>query len=197
MRVIVQGLWHLGSITAACLAAAGHDVVGLDEEGVVSEQARGRPPQFETGLAELVQSGLDTGRLSFTADASLASAGAEVCWVAFDTPVDEDDIADVSYVTDRVRALLPHLPWNCLVVVSSQLPVGSVRALAEQARASARPDLSFACSPENLRLGAAINVFTRPDRVIFGLQHPEDEEKVRALLAPITSSIVFMSVESA
>ena len=26
MRVCVSGLWHLGTVTAACLAAAGHDV---------------------------------------------------------------------------------------------------------------------------------------------------------------------------
>ena len=30
MKVCVQGLWHLGSVTSACLAAVGHDVVGLD-----------------------------------------------------------------------------------------------------------------------------------------------------------------------
>lgn len=197
MRVTVQGLWHLGSVTAACLAAAGHDVVGLDDEGVVGELMRGRPPLFEPGLAELVQSGLDTGRLRFTSDPLQAAAGAEVCWVAFDTPVDEEDVADISYVTDRVKALLPDLPRGCLVVVSSQLPVGSVRALARHAHASGNVDLSFACSPENLRLGKAIEVFTKPDRVIFGLQRTEDEEKVRALLAPITDSIVFMSVESA
>jgi len=197
MRVTVQGLWHLGSVTAACLAAAGHDVVGLDEEGVVAELMRGRPPLFEPGLAELVQSGLDTGRLNFTADPSRAAAGAEVCWVAFDTPVNENDVADISYVTDRVEALLPHLPGGCLVVVSSQLPVGSVRALAQRAHVSGSADLSFACSPENLRLGTAIDVFTKPDRIIFGLQRAEDEEKVRALLAPITDSILFMSVESA
>jgi UDPglucose 6-dehydrogenase len=197
MRVTVQGLWHLGSVTAACLAAAGHDVVGHDEEGVVSELMRGRPPLFEPGLAKLVQSGLDAGRLSFTTDPSRAAAGAEVCWVTFDTPVDEDDVADISYVTNRVEALLPSLPDGCLVVVSSQLPVGSVRTLAKRAHASGRGDLTFACSPENLRLGKAIEAFTKSDRVIFGLQRAEDERKVRALLAPIADSIVFMSIESA
>ena len=30
MKVCVQGLWHLVSVTAACLASVGHDVVGLD-----------------------------------------------------------------------------------------------------------------------------------------------------------------------
>ncbi len=197
MRVTVQGLWHLGSVTAACLAAAGHDVVGLDEEDVVGGLTHGQPPLFEPGLAELVQSGLDAGRLSFTTDSSRAAAGAEVFWVAFDTPVNDEDVADISYVRDRVEAVLPYLPRSCLVVVSSQLPVGSVRALARHAHACGNTDISFACSPENLRLGKAIEVFTKPDRVIFGLQRAEDEEKVRALLAPITDSIVFMSVESA
>ena len=32
MRVCVLGLWHLGTVTAACLAAGGHEVVGLDFE---------------------------------------------------------------------------------------------------------------------------------------------------------------------
>jgi UDPglucose 6-dehydrogenase len=37
VRIAVFGLWHLGSVTAACLAGAGHDVVGrdLDPDGGV------------------------------------------------------------------------------------------------------------------------------------------------------------------
>ena len=31
MKICVQGLWHLGSVTAACLASVGHDVIGLDD----------------------------------------------------------------------------------------------------------------------------------------------------------------------
>ena len=32
MKVCVQGLWHLGSVTASCLASVGHDVAGLDAD---------------------------------------------------------------------------------------------------------------------------------------------------------------------
>ena len=32
MMVCVFGLWHLGSVTAACLASVGHQIVGLDFE---------------------------------------------------------------------------------------------------------------------------------------------------------------------
>ena len=44
------------------------------------------------------------------------------------------------------------------MIVSSQLPVGSVGRLE-----ALRPGVRFACSPENLRLGKAIAVFTDPD----------------------------------
>src|SRR5262245_6521893 len=99
MRVAVFGLWHLGCVTAACLARAGHQVVGLDlNEAVVVDLQRGVPPLHEPGLAELITEGRREGRLSFTTDPDGAFAGAEVVWVAFDTPVDDEDQADVAWV---------------------------------------------------------------------------------------------------
>ncbi len=197
MHVTVHGFWHLGSVTAACLAEAGHTVVGLDDPAVVEKLKRGETPVFEPGLSELIRKGIDAGRLSFIADPQRAGATAEICWITFDTPVDENDRADIGYVTKRVNALLPHLRQGCLVIVSSQLPVGSVRGFADHARALGRLDLSFACSPENLRLGNAIQVFSKPDRVIVGLDRKDDQDRIRQLLAPITESVVFMSIESA
>ena len=35
MRICVAGLWHLGVVTAACVAAAGHRVVAFDEDEAV------------------------------------------------------------------------------------------------------------------------------------------------------------------
>ena len=43
MEVCVQGLWHLGSVTAACLASVGHDVIGLDtDQTTIDGLAQGR-----------------------------------------------------------------------------------------------------------------------------------------------------------
>ena len=50
MKVGVAGLWHLGSVTAACLAEAGSKVVGLDDAAIVAELQAGRPPIAEPGL---------------------------------------------------------------------------------------------------------------------------------------------------
>lgn len=199
MKVCVYGLWHLGTVTAACLASGGHEVVGLDPDaGTVDRLQAGRPPLFEPGLEGLVGQGLRQGTLVFTTDARRAVAGSEIVWVAFDTPVDNEDRADVEYVVRRIEGIFPHLAAGSLVLLSSQLPVGTTRRL-EQAYASACPDtpVTFAYSPENLRLGKALAVFTNPDRVVAGVRTASDRDRLAALLQPFTERIEWMSVESA
>ena len=107
MRVCVAGLWHLGVVTAACVAAAGHRVVAYDEDAsVVDGLRRGVLPVDEPGLAELVHKGLQDGSLELTDQRERALQGAEVVWIAYDTPVDADDRADVDFVVTRARALV-------------------------------------------------------------------------------------------
>jgi len=187
VKVCVAGLWHLGTVTAACLASGGHDVIGWDaNESTIASLREGKPPIFEPGLAEL----LAKHPVRFTTDRAEAVRDAEVVWIAYDTPVDDDDNADVEFVVREVESLLPHT--NALVLISSQLPVGTTRKL--EARF---PSLHFAYSPENLRLGKAIDVFTKPDRVVVGVRSDEDFDRIKTLLAPFTDHIERMSVESA
>jgi len=197
MKVCVMGLWHLGSVTAACLASAGHQVIGFDfDESVVIRLQKGQPPLYEPGLEELIGEGLKKGSLSFSSDPAMAFRGAEMVWVTFDTPVDEDDHADVDYVLDRVKIVIPNFEPDTLVLISSQLPAGSTRQLEATCK-GLNKKIGFAYSPENLRLGKAIEVFTHPDRIVVGTRSEHDQEKIKALLAPITDKIEWMSVESA
>jgi UDPglucose 6-dehydrogenase len=190
MNVLVQGLWHLGSVTAACLAAAGHRVIGLDlDASTIAKLREGKAPISEPGLDELLTK--HAANLEVTTDVTAASR-ADVAWVAYDTPVDADDRADVEFVVGEVGKMLPHLRDGAVVIVSSQLPVGSVARLEAM-----RPGVRFAASPENLRLGNAIRVFSDPDRVIAGVRDDQTKAVVAELLAPITSKIEWMSVESA
>ncbi|HZP19653.1 MAG TPA: nucleotide sugar dehydrogenase [Bauldia sp.] len=195
MRVAVYGLWHLGSVTAACLADGGHHVVGIDPDpATIAGLQAGKPPVAEPGLDALIRAGLAAGRLRFAEDRPESFAGIDLLWVTFDTPVDEDDVSDVGAVTGPVLSRLPALPDGCLVLVSSQLPVGTTRELVA---AAAGKGLTFGYSPENLRLGKAIEVFTRPDRVIVGLEREIDRGRVSELLKPFTANIRWMSLESA
>jgi UDPglucose 6-dehydrogenase len=93
---------------------------------------------------------------------------------------------------------LPHLDVGTTVLISSQLPVGSIRRLECIAQNLCPPKLlRFAYSPENLRLGKALDVFLNPDRIVVGVRSPQHKERINRLLRPITDRIEWMSVESA
>ena len=199
MKVCVLGLWHLGTVTAACLASGGHHVIGLDfDETVITSLKKGQPPLFEPGLEDLVKKGIQSGTLDFSTDPAQAVSEAKVIWVAYDTPVDDDDSADVDYVTERVARIFRYLKSGQEVLISSQLPVGTSAHL-EKLFAIARPDvqISFSYSPENLRLGKAISVFTQPDRVVIGTRSENSRKIFSELLSPFTDHIEWMSVEFA
>ena len=199
MKVCVQGLWHLGSVTAGCLASVGHEVVGLDfDQHVIRGLRVGKPPIFEPGLEEIIGAGLGSGRLQFAASLEELPSDIELLWVAYDTPVNEDDVADVDFVVAQVEAALPFLSINSTVLVSSQMPVGSIRRMEAIAdKLCPEKVLSFACSPENLRLGKALDVFLKPDRVVVGVRVDRDRKRIGQLLVPITDRVEWMSVESA
>jgi UDPglucose 6-dehydrogenase len=194
MKIAVAGLWHLGTVTAACMASVGHDVIGIDRDAPVVEGLRGgRLPVAEPGLAELVEEQVRAGRLRFTSDFE-AAAGRELIWIAYDTPVNENDLADVEFVVEQTNALLAHASPGALVLVSSQLPVGATSRLEWDHR---HRGLRFACSPENLRLGKAIEAFTRPDRVVLGVRSDAERSCLAELFRPFTRNIEWMKVESA
>jgi UDPglucose 6-dehydrogenase len=199
MKVCVYGLWHLGTVTAACLAARGIATVGLAETAAAAgELVAGNAPLFEPGLDALLQQGLQGGVLHFTDDMKSAVSSADLLWVCFDTPVNDDDVADVDYVLDRVRLTFPSLRDGAVVLISSQVPVGSTalleRGFAEVANGR---KVLFAYSPENLRLGDAIRVFTEPERIVVGVRSGNARAVIEAVLNPFCETLLWTRVESA
>jgi UDPglucose 6-dehydrogenase len=198
MHICVFGLWHLGSVTAACVAEH-FPTFGLEPDPkIVSALEGGRPPILERGLEELILAGQSGGRLRFTSDPHLAVADADIVWVAFDTPVDEEDRADVDFVESQIESLFPHLRDGSIVLISSQWPVGSTSRVESLFRLQyPQRDVQFAYSPENLRLGKAIDAFRNPKRIVVGARGPEVRERLERLLTPFCDNLVWMSVESA
>jgi UDPglucose 6-dehydrogenase len=192
MNVTVLGLWHLGSVTAAC-GAKHFQVTGLDFDSAnVANLNSGEAPLFEPGLNELLASGIAAGKLSFTDDPAIACAKADVLWVAYDTPVNDNDESDVPFVLHRLRRALAQLPEGALVLISAQLPVGTCAQLEKEF-----PQFHFACSPENLRLGKAIDSFEKAGRVIVGIRDETKKALLEKLFAPFTPQVLFMRTESA
>lgn len=199
MKICVYGLWHLGSVTAACLAAAGFDVIGLDpDEAVVAGLEAGKAPLFEPGLDDLVRDAVGRGRLRFTAAACEAVGGADLVWVTFDTPVDDEDRADTEAVVRHVEALFPHLRDRAVVMISSQLPVGTTAAIERRCVEFDRERrIAFAYSPENLRLGQALKAFREPERIVVGTRAESGRELIAAVLGRFCDRIIWTSTELA
>lgn len=198
MRICVFGLWHLGCVTAACVAEAGHDVVAIDTDPLVIENLRnGVPPLFEPGLADLMQREVGAGRLRYSICLQDV-AECEVLWVCHDTPVDDDDRADVAYVIKEVQTSFPYLRDGTVVLISAQLPVGTIAAIEEAfAEHADGREVTFACSPENLRLGKALEIFREPGRIIVGVRDGHARRVLEPLLGGICERLIWMSVESA
>jgi UDPglucose 6-dehydrogenase len=191
-RITVLGLWHLGSVTAACCAKH-FQVAGLDfHDEAVAKLQQGQAPLFEPGLNELLATGLKKKFLRFTTDPKSACTNADVLWLCYDTPVNDNDESDVAFVLERLRRALPHLSNGALVLISSQLPVGTCAQLEKEF-----PQFHFAYSPENLRLGKAIDAFEKAERVIVGLRDDTKRALLEQLFKPFTRQVLFMRTESA
>ena len=192
MKIVVQGLWHLGCVTAACCAKH-FQVAGLDFDAAnVAKLNQGQAPLLEPGLNELIAAGIAAKRLSFTTDATAACANADVLWLCYDTPVNDNDESDVESVLANLRKALAQLAKGVLVLVSAQLPVGTCAKLEKEF-----PQFHFACAPENLRLGKAIDSFEKAERVIAGIRNDTKKSQLEELFAPFTPQVLFMRTESA
>src|SRR5260221_622846 len=119
MKIVVLGLWHLGCVTAAC-AARFESVIGLDfEPAMIKQLQNGIPPLFEPGLAESIGEGMQRDRLTFSDSPILGCRDADLLWVCYDTPVDDNDVADLTPVIDGIERCIPHLPPGTLILALS------------------------------------------------------------------------------
>lgn len=176
MKVAVVGAGYVGLVSAAALAALGHDVVCVEADAArVDQIGRAEPPFYEPGLAELLRQNLAAGRLRATTDTPAAVAGRALTLIAVGTP-DAGGQIDLSQVLTATRAvgaaLRGHAGYHVVAVKSTVVPGTTdtvVRpALEEAAGRRVGSDLGLCVNPEFLREGLAVRDFLEPDRIVIG-----------------------------
>jgi len=188
-KICVFGMYHLGIVTAASLASKGLSVVCLDKNQKVIEDLKNNIfPIHEPGIEKFFEDYKQF--LSFDYDVSCV-VNSDLIWVTFDTPVDDNDVADSEFVLNNVRQVLK-IKSNAHIIVSSQLPVGSIAIIEKE-----YPLAKITCSPENLRLGQSIENFLNPDRIIVGLRKDSDRQYFEQVFRKISPKIIWMKTESA
>ena len=87
MNVSVFGMGYVGCVTAACLAKAGHGVIGVEVNPEKLEALQsGSVPFVEPGLSEVVAREVACGRLRSTADAMAAVQQSSLSMICVGTP---------------------------------------------------------------------------------------------------------------
>jgi UDPglucose 6-dehydrogenase len=203
MRIAMIGAGYVGLVSAACFSEFGVEATCVDKDvDKIARLNRGELPIFEPGLADLVSSNFDAGRLRFTSDLKSAVTAANAVFIAVGTPSRRGDgHADLTYVYAAAEEIAPNLNGYVVLVTKSTVPVGTGDELDRILRAR-RPDLDFdvVSNPEFLREGSAINDFMRPDRIVIGTDSERARDVMRQLyrvLYLIETPIVFTSRRTA
>lgn len=219
MKITVFGSGYVGLVTGSCFADAGNHVMCVDvDQSKVDLLNNGRVPIHEPGLESLVATNRAAGRLSFTTDAKAGVEYGDVIFIAVGTPPDETGSADLKHVLAVAKTIGRHMVGFKVIADKSTVPVGTAELVAEAIRAELearqtagefeqrreQADFTVVSNPEFLKEGAAIEDFSRPDRIIIGVDHTPNGarglELMRQLYAPFTLNhdrTIAMDVRSA
>ena len=195
-KIGVIGLWHLGCVISVSWSKLGHNVIGFDYDmNRVEKLKDGIPPLFEPNLEESVKDGINKKLLTFSTDINELS-DCDFVFLSYDTPVRDDDSSDTSILEKSIKDIRSIMKNDSIIIISSQSPVGYCEILKKQLK-EANNTLDIAYSPENLRLGEAIDCYLNPGRIILGISNSLTEKRCLDLFSEITNQVLTMGLESA
>ena len=206
MRIAIFGLGYVGSVSAACFAADGHQVIGVDPNaekvGLIN---RGEAPIVEAELTGLIRNAVRDGRLTAVSDAATAIAQSEVSLICVGTPSQADgslDLGHVATVCGEIGAALRAPAERHVVVVRSTVLPGTIRgvvipALERSSGKVAGRDFGVCSNPEFLREGSAVFDFRHPPMTVIGADDPSAGDVVQALYDGIEAPVVRTPLEVA
>ncbi len=176
MKISVVGTGYVGSVTAACFAELGHEVICIDiDEEKVQKINDGIAPIHENGLEELLRK--HTGRsLHATTDYQHAIMNSDISFICVGTPCDEDGMIDLTVLKKACESLGSGIGqkggYHVAVVKSTVVPMTTenvvIPLLEKCSGKRAGKDFGVAMNPEFLREGMAVYDFMHPDKIVVG-----------------------------
>lgn len=176
MKVSIIGSGYVGSVTAACFAELGHEVICIDiDEKKVQMINDGIPPIWEEGLGELMKKHAEKNLIA-TSDYDYAIQNTDVSFICVGTPSNEHGNIDLSIVGAACKSLGMAMAkkdsFHIVVVKSTVVPQTTedivLRLLEEHSGKVAGKDFGVAMNPEFLREGKAVYDFMNPDKIVIG-----------------------------
>lgn len=207
MRISVFGLGYVGTVTAACLAANGHQVIGVDVAGDKIESINsGRSPIVERDVDRIISDAVAAGNLRATTEARQAITDSELAIVCVGTPSSNNSGLDSRYVervTAEIGAALGQShKTNFLVALRSTVVPGTtqkvVAPILEQSSGRALGDgYDVAFHPEFLREGSSVEDFYHPPKIVVGERVPGSSMLLQSLYETIEAPRFITTLEAA
>jgi GDP-mannose 6-dehydrogenase len=205
MRVSIFGLGYVGCVTAACLAKAGHQVIGVDINPDKAVMVNGgTSPLVEPGLGELLAEAAAAGRLRATTSTDEGVTQSDLALICVGTPSRDNgqlDVDAIRRVAEGIGHQLRQHPKPYTVVLrSTVLPGTTESVLLAALRGSGtldRPDLTVAVNPEFMREGSSLRDFAQPPLTLVGSDSPHAGALLRELYAQVDAPFVQTSIRAA
>jgi UDPglucose 6-dehydrogenase len=175
MKISIIGTGYVGTVSAACFAELGHEVICVDvDRSKIDQINAGIPPIYEEGLSELLKKHAGK-RLSATSDYNFAVMNSDVSFICVGTPSDSDGNIDLSIIKAASMSLGGSLRmkkgYHVIVVKSTVVPETTekvVLPIIEKYSGKRTGDFGIVMNPEFLREGKAVHDFMHPDKIVVG-----------------------------
>jgi UDPglucose 6-dehydrogenase len=201
MKIAVIGSGYVGLVVGTCFADSGNRVTCVDvDAGKIARLQKGEVPIYEPGLEELIRRNIEEGRLFFSTDIAGAVKKAQVVFIAVGTPQDDDGSADLTHVLEAAAVIGKNMDKPKTIVLKSTVPVGTNKKVRDVIAAHSKHEFDVVSNPEFLKEGAAIEDFTKPDRVVVGCDTERGRKVMEELYAPYLRTgkpLLFMDPPSA
>lgn len=206
MKISVFGLGYVGSVSAACLAALGHEVIGVDVNSTKVDMINvGHSPVIEANLETLISQMVTAGQLQATTNAAEAIASSQVSLVCVGTPSNDNGGLNLTFVERVCRdigaALAAKGDYHVVVLRSTVLPgTTEERAIPALEQASGRcagRDFGVCFNPEFLREGSSVHDFSCPPFTLIGAHAGQAGEVAAAVYEKIDAPLIITSIKVA
>ena len=206
MKISIFGIGYVGCVSAACLARAGHEVVGVDVNPTKVEIINsGASPIVEPGISDVIAEVVKTKKLSATTDTVHAVKSTDVSLVCVGTPSKPNgslDLGHVRRVCEEIGAALATKNERHTIVIRSTMLPGSVESVAQPALEEASgkkagTDFGLCVNPEFLREGTSLKDFYAPPFTLIGASDEQTAKIVASLYAEIDAPVFTTSIKTA
>jgi GDP-mannose 6-dehydrogenase len=206
VKISIFGLGYVGAVSVGCLAARGHQIVGVDVNPTKTAFiARGESPVIEAKIGDLIAKAVREGRLTGTTDGAAAVAVTDLAFVCVGTPSQQNGNLDLSYVRgvcEEIGSALKARKDFFVVVMRSTVLPGTTRDVVSPLleRASGKKagvDFGVCFNPEFLREGTAVDDFFNPPKTVIGATDETSRKTLAGLYEGLDAPMIHTDIEIA